>query len=100
MNFSKNALFIATLVIINCNAIQATTSYDRTKVVQAATIKTQAEKQERARKIIHGASKPVSHYHPGHSNGLQSYPGKTGYPENTQMLPATARSFGGNEPSF
>jgi hypothetical protein len=100
MKFSKNALFIATLVIINFNVIQATASYDKTEAVQAATIKTQAEKQERAREIIRGASKPVSHYHPGHSNGLQSYPGKTSYPENTQMLPSTARSFGGNEPSF
>lgn len=81
-------LSIITLIIV----VNAT-------VVNADKAQTSATKKRKktTEKIKFEDVKSKKHGEVGYSDGLQSYPGKTTYPANTQALPTTWTSHMGNE---
>jgi len=55
------------------------------------------KRKDPTQKIKFDDIKSKKHVEIGHSDGLQSYPGKTTYPVNTQALPTTWTSHMGND---
>lgn len=98
----KNRLIIAlTLVAIISFSTTHISAYT-SKTSQQMTQNKQLSKSS-STKTIHGKRqvKKPEYYRPGHSDGLQNYPGKTiDAGMNTGMLPTNSASHSGNDISF
>jgi len=82
------------VTVVNADKAQSSATKKRKNPSIHSVRSTQGE---RKRKIKFDDIKSKKHMEIGHSDGLQSYPGKTTYPVNTQALPTTWTSHMGND---
>jgi hypothetical protein len=96
----KNTVkIIAALFIIN--AVQLIADTHNTNTAQTINKPYSKKNNPYYAKATKGRQKKPEYYRPGHSDGLQNWPGKTiDAGMNTRMLPTNSASHSGNDVSF